>query len=39
MLTIPGKAQCVLWHHELKSPTAAQGKFTNEFEQFIILFE
>ena len=31
MLTIEEKAQCVLWYHKLKSPTAVQGKFRNEF--------
>jgi len=33
MLTIQQKAQCVLWYHELKSPTAVQCKFRNEFGQ------
>jgi len=33
MLTIQQKAQCVLWYHALKSPTAVQRKFRNEFEQ------
>ena len=33
MLTIQQKAQCILWYHKLKSPTAAQRKFINEFEQ------
>ena len=31
MLTIQQKAQCVLWYHELKSPTAGQRKFRREF--------
>ena len=31
MLTIQQKAQCVLWYHELKSPTAVQRKFRSEF--------
>ena len=32
-MTIQQKAQCVLWYHKLKSPTAAvQRKFRNEFE-------
>jgi len=31
MLTIQQKAQCVLWCHELKSPTAVQRKFRSEF--------
>ena len=31
MLTIEEKAQCVLWYHKLKSPTAVQRKFRNEF--------
>ena len=31
MLTIQQKAQCVLWYHKLKSPTAVQRKFRNEF--------
>ena len=31
MLTIPQKAQCVLWYHKFKSPTAVQRKFRNEF--------
>jgi len=30
MLTIQQKAQCVLWYHELKSPTAVQRKFRSE---------
>ena len=25
--------QCVLWYHKLKSPTAVQRKFRNEFGQ------
>ena len=33
MLTIQQKAQCVLWYHKLKSPTAVQRKFRNEFVQ------
>ena len=33
MLTIQQKAQCVLWYNELKSPTAVQRKFRNEFGQ------
>ena len=33
MLTIQQKAQCILWYHKLKSPTAAQRKFRNEFGQ------
>ena len=33
MLTIKQKAQCVLWYHKLKSPTAVQRKFRNEFGQ------
>ena len=33
MLTIQQKAQCVLWYHKLKSPTAVEHKFRNEFEQ------
>ena len=33
MLTIQQKAQCVLWYHKLKSPTAVQHKFRNEFGQ------
>ena len=33
MLTIQQKAQYVLWYHKLKSPTAVQHKFKNEFEQ------
>ena len=33
MLTIQQKAQCVLWYHKLKSPTAIQRKFRNEFGQ------
>ena len=33
MLTIQQKAQCVLWYHKLKSPTALQRKFKNEFGQ------
>ena len=33
MLTIQQKAQCVLWYHKLKSPTALQCKFRNEFGQ------
>ena len=33
MLTIQQKAQCVLWYHKLKSPTAVQCKFRNEFGQ------
>ena len=32
MLTIQQKAQCVLWYHKLKSPTAVQ-RFRNEFGQ------
>jgi len=33
MLTIQQKAQCFLSYHELKSPTAVQRKFRNEFGQ------
>ena len=33
MLTIQQKAQCVLWYNKLKSPTAVQRKFKNEFGQ------
>ena len=33
MLTIQQKGQCVLWYHKLKSPTAVQCKFRNEFGQ------
>ena len=33
MLTIQQKAQCVLRYHKLKSPTAVQRKFRNEFGQ------
>ena len=33
MLTIQQKAQCVLWYHKLKSPTAVERKFRNEFGQ------
>ena len=33
MLTIQQKAQCVLWYHKLKSPTAVQRKFKNKFGQ------
>ena len=33
MLTIQQKAQCVLWYHKLKSLTAVQRKFRNEFGQ------
>ena len=33
MLTIQQKAQCVLWYHKLKSPTAVEHKFRNEFGQ------
>ena len=33
MLTIQQKAQCVFWYHKLKSPTAVQRKFRNEFGQ------
>ena len=33
MLTIQQKAQCVLWYHKLKLPTAVQCKFRNEFGQ------
>ena len=33
MLTIKQKAQCALWYHKLKSPTAVQCKFRNEFGQ------
>ena len=33
MLTIQQKEQCVLWYHKLKSPTAVQRKFGNEFGQ------
>ena len=33
MLTIQQKAQCVLWYNKLKSPTAVQCKFRNEFGQ------
>ena len=32
MLTIK-QAQCVFWYHKLKSPTAVQHKFRNEFGQ------
>ena len=31
MLTIQQKVQCILWYHKLKSPTAVQRKFRNEF--------
>jgi len=31
MLTIQKKAQCVLWYHQLKSPTAAKRKFRSDF--------
>ena len=31
MLTIQQTAQCVLWYHELKSPTAVQRRFRREF--------
>ena len=27
------KARCVFWYHKLKSPTAVQRKFRNEFGQ------
>ena len=33
MLTIQQKAQCVLWYHKLKSPTAIQRKLRDEFIQ------
>ena len=33
MTTIQQKAHCVLWYHKLKSPTAVQRKFRNEFGQ------
>ena len=33
MLTIQEKARCVLCYRKLKSPTAVQRKFRNEFEQ------
>ena len=33
MLTIQQKAQCVFWYHKLKSSTAVQRKFRNEFGQ------
>jgi len=33
MLTIQQKAQRALWYHELKSPTAVQRKFRNDFGQ------
>ena len=33
MLTIQQKSQCVLWYHKLKSSTAVQRKFRNEFGQ------
>ena len=33
MLTIQQKTQCLLWYHKLKSPTALQCKFRNEFGQ------
>ena len=33
MLTVQQKAQCVLWYNKLKSPTAVQRKFKNEFGQ------
>ena len=33
MLTIQQKAQCVLWYHKLKSPTAVQRKFRKKFGQ------
>ena len=33
MLTIQQKAQSVLWYCKLKSPTAVQGKFRNQFAQ------
>ena len=33
MLTIQQKAQCVLWHHKLKSPIAVQRKFRNELRE------
>ena len=33
MLTTQQKAQCVLWYHKLKSPTAVQREFRNEFGQ------
>ena len=33
MLTIQQKVQCVLWYYKLKSPTAVQRKFRNEFGQ------
>ena len=37
MLTIQQKAQCVLWYHELKSPTAVQRKFRSEFGEDLTL--
>ena len=33
MLTNQEKAQSVLWYHKLKSPTAVQREFRNEFEK------
>ena len=33
MLTIEQKAQYVLWYHKVKSPTAVQRNFRNEFGQ------
>ena len=33
MLTVQQKAQNVLWYHKLKSQTAVQHKFKNEFGQ------
>ena len=33
MLISQQKAQCVLWYHKLKSPTAVQRKFRNDFGQ------
>ena len=33
MLAIQQKTQCVLWYYKLKSPTAVQRKFRNEFGQ------
>ena len=33
MLTIQQKPQCILWYHKLKSLTAVQCKFRNEFRQ------
>ena len=36
MLTIQQKAQCVFWYYKLKSPTAIQRKFRNEFGQDLL---